>query len=481
MLESVRQPRLKVGIVYTRRDSWMNKATERNKNEAKAKIETLCLSSGVEAFSSDELEAHRRRRFISGREILQSNNQFLSSYADALDFSAFFREKSIDALVFVFANYGQEEAVAKLAADLKVPVLIWGPRDTYEDAESVYRSTDTQCGIFAATKALRRYGVTFSYIENCDVGSDIFSHGLTHFFQVARVVRNFSKARIAQVSVRPQQFLNLMVNEGELLERFGTEIVPITGSELLDTISLVEKKHQADIDELLSTIEPRVDLSRVPDKRKMAAIELGFASVASRYGCNAIASDCWQVIQREHGFGPWFVFGDLYDRGLPCTNECDIHGAITSLFALGALNNQGAAFLTDLTMRHPTEDNTELLWHMAFAKQLASKDSEAYVTKKGEHINKIRNGSLSLLRFDGDHGDYYLFAGCGESVDGPPVGGSYTYLKVENWAKWERKFVHGPYVHHVVGLFGDHRKTMEEACRYLEITFDSPDTDLFIH
>lgn len=481
MFESVLQRRLKVGLVYTRRDAWMNKATEVNKNKAKVRIEALCESYEVDVFSSDEIPARRRPTQILGREILQSNNQFLASYADSLEFSVFFREKSIDALIFVFANYGQEEAVAKLAKELKVPVLVWGPRDTYEEGGRIYRSTDTQCGVFAATKVLRRYGVTFTYIENCEVDSDILSDGLEHFFQVARVVRNFSTARIAQISVRPQQFLNLMVSEGELLERFGIEVVPVTGSELLDAISLVEKKSPGDIDELLSTIEPSVNLSRVPDKRKMAAIELGFASIARRYGCNAIASDCWHTIQREHGFGPWFVFGDLYDRGLPCTNECDIHGAITSLFALGVLNNKGAAFLSDLTMRHPDDDNTELLWHMAFAKQLAREGSEAFVTQKGEHINKIRNGTLSLLRFDGDHGDYYLFAGCGESVDGPPIGGSYTYFKVDNWAKWERKFVQGPYVHHVVGLFGDHRKVMGEACRYLGIHFDNPDSDLFIY
>ena len=29
--------------------------------------------------------------------------------------------------------------------------------------------------------------------------------------------------------------------------------------------------------------------------------------------------------------------------------------------------------------------------------------------------------------------------------------------KVDDWSKWERKFVYGPYVHHVVGFFGDHQ------------------------
>ena len=74
--------------------------------------------------------------------------------------------------------------------------------------------------------------------------------------------------------MRPQQFLNLMVNEGELLEKFGIEVVPITGIELIDTIKIIQKKENDQIDALLAEIEETIDLSLVPDKRVMAAIEL---------------------------------------------------------------------------------------------------------------------------------------------------------------------------------------------------------------
>ena len=194
------------------------------------------------------------------------------------------------------------------------------------------------------------------------------------FFKTSRIVKNFRSARIAQVSVRPQQFVNLMVNEGELLERFGIEVVPVTGIELIDTIKNTLKKDEEEIQSLLTEIELTIDLSRVPDKRVLAAIEIGYMKIANRYSCNAIASDCWHTVRREFGFGPWFVFGDLYDHGLPCTNECDIHGAVTSLLALGALNNESPAFLSDLTMKNPEDNNSE----------------------NGTNIVLIRNSGLSL-------------------------------------------------------------------------------------
>ena len=475
------QPKLKLGVAYTRRDTWMNKETESNKNDIIEKVSILVKSQDIEVFSTEDLEVRRKKIMITGRELLRSNNKYMTDYEDAISAAAYFKEKEVDALFVPFANYGQEEAVAKLAKELDVPLLIWGPRDGIASPTDTYRPTDSQCGIFAASKVLRRYGIKFTHIENCEINDVIFEEGFNTFIETARIVSAFKKrGRIAQISVRPQQFLDLMVNEGELLEKFGIEVVPITGIELIDTIKIIQKKEGEQIDALLAEIEETIDLSRIPDKRAMAAIELGFMKVAKRYSCNAIASDCWHTIRREFGFGPWFVFGDLYDKGLPCTNECDIHGAITSLMALGALNNKSAAFLTDLTMRHPSNDNAELLWHMGFAKQLKDPSVEGYVIKTGEGHYRLKTGDLTILRFDGDHGDYFCFVGKGESIHGPETGGNYTYLQVEDWTKWEKKFVYGPYVHHVVGIYGDYRDALFDACRYLDIQYDTPDSALFI-
>ena len=471
-----KQPKLKLGVAYTRRDTWNNKETEANKNAIIEKVSLLAKEQDIEVYSTEDLEARKKKFMLSGRELSRSNNKYITDYEDSVFAAKYFKEKEIDALFIPFCNFGQEEAVAKLTKEVSVPLLIWGPRDSIPNPTATYRPTDSQCGIFAASKALRRYGIKFTYIENCAVDDEKFENGFSTFIDTARIVSSFKRGRIAQISVRPQQFLNLMVNEGELLERFGLEIVPITGTELIDTIKLILKKEDELIDALLADIENTIDLSQLKDKRVMAAIELGIMKVAKRYDCNAVASDCWHTIRGEFGVGPWFVFGDLYDRGIPCTNECDIHGAITSLFAIGALNNKSAAFLADLTMRHPENDNAELLWHMGFAKQLKDPDVAGYVIKTGESHYRLKTGDLTVLRFDGDHGNYSCFVGKGESIHGPETGGNYTYLQVEDWSKWEKKFVYGPYVHHVVGFYGDYIDAMLDACRYLEIEYDSPDS-----
>ena len=60
----------------------------------------------------------------------------------------------------------------------------------------IYTATDAQCGIFAASKVLRRYGIKFTYIENCKINDEIFDDGST-LYKTARIVSAFG-GKIAQ-------------------------------------------------------------------------------------------------------------------------------------------------------------------------------------------------------------------------------------------------------------------------------------------
>jgi hypothetical protein len=84
-----------------------------------------------------------------------------------------FKAAKVDALFFPFCDFGCEEVVVSVAKEFHLPTLIWGSRDPVSTFEK--RGKETQCGLFAATKVLRNYGVTYSYIFNCDYDSDIFT------------------------------------------------------------------------------------------------------------------------------------------------------------------------------------------------------------------------------------------------------------------------------------------------------------------
>ena len=106
-----------------------------------------------------------------------------------------FKKEKIDGLFFPHCNFGTEYEVARLAKELDVPVLLWGPRDERPDENGV-RLRDSQCGLFATGKVLRRFKVPFTYMTNCRLQDPEFERGIKDFQAVCNVVKAFRNTRI---------------------------------------------------------------------------------------------------------------------------------------------------------------------------------------------------------------------------------------------------------------------------------------------
>ena len=89
----------------------------------------------------------------------------------------------------------------------------------------------------------------------------------------------------------------------------------------------------------------------------------------------------------------------------------------------------------------------------------------------------MKQGDLTLCRFDDYEGEYYLFAGEGKTTTGPETTGTYVWLEVDCWKKWEERLIFGPYIHHIGGMYGKFFPVLREVARYLEINLDHPDAD----
>ena len=87
---------------------------------------------------------------------------------------------------------------------------------------------------------------------------------------------------------------------------------------------------------------------------------------------------------------------------------------------------------------------------------------------------EIKGGDVTVVRFDGDNGEYRLLVGEAEGTDGPKTGGSYLWIKGKDWAAWEHKLVKGPYIHNVAGIHGKYAEILAEACKYIPgVTVDA--------
>ena len=121
----------------------------------------------------------------------------LSHESDRLKITEKFKQAKIDGLFLPHCNFGTEYECARLAKELHVPVLLWGPLDERPDENGV-RLRDSQCGLFATGKVLRRFGVPFTYLTNCRLSDPVFARGVRDFLAVCRVVRTFHNIRILQ-------------------------------------------------------------------------------------------------------------------------------------------------------------------------------------------------------------------------------------------------------------------------------------------
>ena len=395
---------------------------------------------------------------------------------DMLKIAEKFKKEKIDGLFLPHCNFGTEYECARLAKELNVTVLLWGPLDERPDENGV-RLRDTQCGLFATGKVLRRFQIPFTYMTNCRLNDPVFERGLKDFMAVCNVVKTFKKIRILQISTRPFDFWTTMCNEGELLEKFNIQLSPIPMPELTQEMKKV-KAEKTEVEKVIAYIKENMEIQIKEDEvENVAALKVAMKSLATKYGCNAIAIQCWNCLQSEIGIMPCAANALLNDEGIPVVCETDIHGAITSLLVEAAGMDETRSFFADWTIRHPDIENGELLqhcgpWPISVARETPKLTYPLAFDHPGSITAEAKHGDVTLVRFDGDNGEYSMLLGNAKGVDGPKGMGTYLWVEVDNIKRLEDKIVCGPYIHHCVGIHKNVVPVLYEACKYINVKPD---------
>ena len=231
------------------------------------------------------------------------------------------KNRKIDALFFPFCDFGEEQVVAAIASKFTVPILIWGPRDERPNTDEA-RGRDTQCGMFAATKVLQRYGLKYSYIYNCTTKSEEFLKGYETFIRTAAVLKSLRTLRIAKIGERPVPFMSVMTNEANLIKRFGITTVPISPVEICNRArKILEEKGK----EYIKYEEEFV--RKFPDGenyQQICATKLAVQELMEENNCSVAAFECWSAFPTLMGLCPCVVLGEMADNGMPLSCETDI-------------------------------------------------------------------------------------------------------------------------------------------------------------
>ena len=446
---------VKIGFLPTRRNVFSKEAA----GDEKRKVEAWLKAGGYDYVNLDFL----------------NDEGLIFNGLDAGKVVAKFAHEKVDAVFIALCNFGTEDAVAKVASKLGLPALLWGPRDGAPD-ETGYRLRDSQCGLFATSKVMSRFGAPFNYITNCDIKDDVFKRGFECFLGAASAVKAFRNLRIGQIGPRPQDFWSVICNEGELLEKFKIEIEPFTLVELADKINAIIKDNGPALKSYSEDLKNRIAIKDSSGELfiKNCAFKLALEDWAKEKELSAISLQCWNAFQSILGIAPCFIHGELTGEGLPIICETDIHGAVSSIMAQSVARGSSATFLADLTIRHPENDNAELLWHCGnFPHCLHKKEASGefndhfMMSLLGAGDYELKTGDVTLCRFDGINGKYNLLSGHGRAVSGPKNKGTYLWMEVNDWPLWEEKFVYGPYIHHCAGVYGQLAPALHEACKYI--------------
>lgn len=449
--------RIRLGYLPTRRNSGLSKVEAgRQKREIEFFLRTN-YADRITLVTIDEL----------------NEEGIILDLTDATRAADIFQQAHVDAIFAPHCNFGTEDAVAKTGKLVGKPLLLWGPRDEAPD-ERGFRIRDTQCGLFATSKALLRYGVPFTYITNSELTSETFRRGLEDFLAVACVVKNFTGMRVGQIGVRPTPFTSVMCNESELLEKFGIEVVPTSVAEVVRDVYATIEAAGEEYNKTLTYLRESFRYLSASEMglEKTAGLIVVIRKWAREKKIDTIAIQCWNAMNKGLGIYPCVASAVLTDEGLPISCETDVHGAI-SLMMLAAASMGKTSFLADLTVRHPEDDNVELLWHCGnFPPSLSTGGNE--LTDKGLHPCglaahwEIKGGDITVARMDSLNGKYQLLMGEAEGISGPANVGTYLWTRFNDWPLWENRFIYGPYIHHLGVVHGKFSHILYGACRYIK-------------
>lgn len=334
--------RIKIGFLPTRRSIFSAPDAIKYANLTRKRLEEL----GIEFVDITDVNEEGLFYDEADREKIQEK----------------FRTEKVKGIFIPHCNFGTEYVCARLAKEMNLPVLLWGPRDERPDEDGI-RLRDSQCGLFATGKVLRRFRVPFTYMTNCRLTDPEFERGIRNFLAVCNVVDVFRHTRILQIAPRPFDFWSTMCNEGELLEKFNIQLSPIPMPELTAEMKKV-KEEGLEVEKVVAYCMDKMCVKIKPEELvNVAALKVAMKNLADKYGCNAIAIQCWNALQGEIGIMPCAANSLLNEEGIPVVCETDIHGAITAVLVEAAGMDENRSFFADWTVRHPDNENGELLQH----------------------------------------------------------------------------------------------------------------------
>jgi len=437
--------KVKLGFVPSHREPF---GEEWAKNMRSRCLAAMAKTPGLEVVVPDES---------------MTQNGLVRNLEDAKKTLALFKKNEVAGLIIGGMTFGHETtAVGVIAAGMPVgtPVLQFATKG--EVTKEGLRPSDSWCGQFMITSALKRREIVFEHVPTCFPEEPVFAEAMARFTRACAATESFRGARIGQLGARPEEFESVWWDEASLQRDFNQTVVPIDLADIFARLDAVEAGEA----EVKKAAEEIAAGAQVPAEAKdyvttLARMEIALKRLAQEKELDVMAVNCWTQVQERYGICVCSVLGRLTDQGYLCSCEVDVYGGATMIAAAAAGLGETAPHFIDWTELHPEQKNVWLAWHCGNAPpSLCGEGCQACLNQHmilpvkpswGTREFTLKTGPVTCCRLVEYDGWFTMFIGNGEVIDIPPVNrGSYGWVKVKDVMDWEQKMVQHGIIHHGV-------------------------------
>ncbi len=377
-----------------------------------------------------------------------------------------FKKEDVQGVIIANMNFGHETSVGTLLSGLRkdMPILHFSTRSG-PISEQGNRSTDTWCGQFMTSSAIKRRGFKFEHIRTGNPEEQHVLDKVETFVRACTAISQFKGARFLQIGTRPTGFESQFFSEEKMQRDYGQMLIPINQDdefEYIDAISPDDPEVLKLVEEIRA--EAGIVTEELPDSLvNQARLELALTKLYKEHQASAMAVTCWERLQKTYHIAACSTFARLNNKGIVTACEVDVLGGVTMMIMNACAMGDTPSDFIDWTDLHPTEKNVWLAWHCGNAAcQLCDSSSQMQLrqnerlavwgpTCHGALEFKMKNGPVTCARMVEYNNEYSMFYGTGEVVDIPPMSrGAYAWVKVNDIGDWEDKMIETGIVHHGV-------------------------------
>ncbi len=337
---------------------------------------TIAVIIGNRDFFPDKLVAEARKDVLELFESLNITPILLSdadtklggveTFADAQKCATLFNNhaKSIDGILVVLPNFGDEKGVAETIkwSGLNVPVLVQGYPDDLDKMDVVNRR-DAWCGKISVCNNLYQFGIKYSLTTKhvTTLNDTIFIDDFKKFVATCKVVKGLRNVRIGAVGARPGAFNTVRYSE-KILQRNGISVTTVDLSEILGNANKLTADDTI-VKQKLEKIHAYANTGKTPNDRlvQIAKLDAVLEQFMQENALDATAIQCWTSLQKNYGCNVCTSMSMMSENMLPSACEVDVTGTL-SMYAMQLASGSPSA-LVDWNNNYSNDDSKVVLFH----------------------------------------------------------------------------------------------------------------------